>query len=165
MANNRLSMRKITEALRLHFGHDRTNPEIVLVIDTSPLPAGSIGGDHPPRARLGIGASRDAQEGRHPRPAVARNKADHSDGYLYRWFCDHCREWASKPSVSLRQTHTPARRCRSLMVTLVKKSVRHDCSSPSSAHLTTPMQRRSGHRSFQIGSALMSKLSSSLAVS
>ncbi len=28
MANNRLSMRKITEALRLHFEHNRTNREI-----------------------------------------------------------------------------------------------------------------------------------------
>ena len=34
-------------------------------------------------------------------------KADHSDGYLYSWFCDHYRQWAGKLSVSMRQTHTP----------------------------------------------------------
>ncbi len=36
MAYNRLSMRKITETLRLHFEHGRTNREITLVIGTSP---------------------------------------------------------------------------------------------------------------------------------
>jgi len=40
MANNRLSMRKITEALRLHFEHDRTNREIALAIGTSPTTVG-----------------------------------------------------------------------------------------------------------------------------
>ena len=40
MANNRLSMRKITEALRLHFEHDRTNREIAQAIGTSPTTVG-----------------------------------------------------------------------------------------------------------------------------
>jgi transposase len=40
MANNRLSMRKITEVLRLHFEHDRTNREIALAIGTSPTTVG-----------------------------------------------------------------------------------------------------------------------------
>jgi transposase len=52
MANNRLSMRKITEALRLHFGHGRTNREIALVIGTSPTTVG----EYLRRARVaGIG--------------------------------------------------------------------------------------------------------------
>ncbi len=40
MANNRLSMRKITEALRLHFEHARTNREIAQAIGTSPTTVG-----------------------------------------------------------------------------------------------------------------------------
>ena len=40
MANNRLSMRKITEALRLHFEHDRTNREIAQAIGISPTTVG-----------------------------------------------------------------------------------------------------------------------------
>ena len=40
MANNRLSMRKITEALRLHFEHNRTNREIAQAIGTSPTTVG-----------------------------------------------------------------------------------------------------------------------------
>ena len=40
MANNRLSTRKITEALRLHFEHDRTNREIAQAIGTSPTTVG-----------------------------------------------------------------------------------------------------------------------------
>ena len=40
MANNRLSMRKITEALRLHFEHDRTNREIAQAMGTSPATIG-----------------------------------------------------------------------------------------------------------------------------
>ena len=51
MANNRLSMRKITEALRLHFGHDRTNREIALVVGTSPTTVG----EYLRRARVAVG--------------------------------------------------------------------------------------------------------------
>jgi len=40
MANNRLSMRKITEVLRLHFEHARTNREIAQAIGTSPTTVG-----------------------------------------------------------------------------------------------------------------------------
>ena len=40
MANNRLSMRKITEALRLHFEHALTNREIAQAIGTSPTTVG-----------------------------------------------------------------------------------------------------------------------------
>ena len=40
MANNRLSMRKITEALRLHFEHNRTNREIAQAIGVSPTTIG-----------------------------------------------------------------------------------------------------------------------------
>ena len=40
MANNRLSMRKITEALRLHFEHHRTNREIAQAIGVSPTTIG-----------------------------------------------------------------------------------------------------------------------------
>ena len=139
MANNRLSMRKITEALRLHFGHGCTNREIALVIGTSPTTVG----EYLRRARVaGIGyplpAGLDdaAIESRLFPPVVSAEvirlepdwawvhremrkksvtldllwqeyKADHSDGYLYSWFCDHYRQWAGKLSVSMRQTHTP----------------------------------------------------------
>ena len=40
MANNRLSMRKITEARRLHFEHDPTNREIAQAIGSSPTTVG-----------------------------------------------------------------------------------------------------------------------------
>jgi DNA-binding transcriptional ArsR family regulator len=40
MANNRLSMRKITEALRLHFEHNHTNREIAQAIGVSPTTIG-----------------------------------------------------------------------------------------------------------------------------
>jgi len=132
-------MRKITEALRLHFGHGRTNREIALVIGTSPTTVG----EYLRRARVaGIGyplpAGLDdaAIESRLFPPVVSAEvirlepdwvwvhremrkksvtldllwqeyKADHSDGYLYSWFCDHYRQWAGKLSVSMRQTHTP----------------------------------------------------------
>ncbi len=40
MANNRLSMRKITETLRLHFECGRSNREISLAIGASPTTVG-----------------------------------------------------------------------------------------------------------------------------
>ena len=36
MANNRLSMRKITEVLRLYFEHSRSKGEIARIIGVSP---------------------------------------------------------------------------------------------------------------------------------
>ena len=38
-------------------------------------------------------------------------KGEHPDGYQYSSFCDHYRVWAGRLSVSLRQTHAPARNC------------------------------------------------------
>src|SRR5487761_2688890 len=136
MANNRLSMRKIIEVLRLYHECSRSHREIATAIGSSPTTVGNYlrraqraGITYP----LPAGATDDEINARlFPPLDIVRSepdwqwvhrelrkkgvtldllwqeyKADHPDGYRYSWFCKQYCAWAGRLPVTMRQTHTP----------------------------------------------------------
>src|SRR5690606_17334422 len=100
MTNNRLSMRKITETLRLHFECGRSNREISRAIGASPTVVRS--------EPDWVWAHREMRKKSVTLELLWQEyKAAHPDGYQYSWFCERYRQWVGKLSVTMRQTHTP----------------------------------------------------------